>query len=196
MRAPENRKIVEVDDARCSMVEFADDRGHSLLDGIRWGGFPQLSKDGRLALVEVTSKARPSEEASRLLAKGTIHLRVAASERTELVESLKLEVGTNARVGQEVVQVMKAQEESDGLTLVLQTTRRFANSMKDIRFFSSDGNPVSIWSRGSLTFGSATQLEYGLDTESTPEALRIEIDLWQDLESIDLAFEIDSGVGL
>jgi hypothetical protein len=196
VRAPENRKIVEVDDSRCSMVEFTDDRGHSLLDGIHWAGFPKISKDGRLALIEVTSKARPSQEASRLLARGTIHLRVAASERTERIENLKLNVGAKASVRQEVVQVMKVQEEEDGLTLVLQINRRLANIMKDIRFFATNGNPVNIWSRGSLTFGNATQMEFSLETKPTPGALKIEIDLWQELEAFYLTFELDTGVGL
>jgi hypothetical protein len=196
VRAPENRKIVEVDDSRCAMVEFTDDRDHSLLDGIHWGGFPKISKDGRLALIEVTSKTRPSQEASRLLARGTIHLRVAASERTERIENLKLNVGAKANVRQEVVKVMKVQEENDGLTLVLQISRKLANIMKDIRFYAANGNPVNIWSRGSLTFGNATQMEFNLETKPTPGALKIEIDLWQELEAFDLTFAIDAGVGL
>jgi hypothetical protein len=196
VRAPENMKVVEVDDSRCSMLEFTDDRGHSLLDGIHWGGFPEISKDGRLALIEVTSKAWPSQKASRLLARGTIHVRVAASERTETIENLELNVGTKVRVRQEVVQVMKVQEEDDGLTLVLQTNRRLANNVKDIRFFEPSGNPVNIWSRGSLTFGNAAQMEFNLETESTPGALNIEIDVWQELEAVDHTFEIHSGVGL
>jgi len=191
-----NKKIVDVDDTKCSLVEFADDRGHNLLDGVDWGGFPKISKDGHLALIEVTSKNRPSQDASRLLAKGTIHLRVAASESTEKIENLKLEVGNKVNVRQEVIQVMKVKEENDGLTLVLQISREFLNNMKDIRFYTADGNPVEIWGRGSFTFGNASQMEYNCNIKSTPEALRIEIDLWQDLEILNIPFEIGSGLGL
>ena len=194
VHAPENKKIVEVDDDKCSLVEFTDDRGHSLLDGIDWDGFPEISEDGSLALIEVTSKNRPSQDASRILAKGTIHLRVAASERTEKIENLTLKVGAKASVGQEEIQVMKVQEEDDDLTLVLQLNRQFANDMKDIRFYAND-QQVDIWSRGSFTFGNASQMEYNLDIKSTPQAMKVEIDLWQELETLNLSFEIESGVG-
>lgn len=195
LQAPENKKIVDVDDSKCSLVEFTDDRGHNLLDGVDWGGFPKISKDGRVALIEVTSKNRPSQDASKLLARGTIHLRVAASKSTEMIENLKLEVGTKANVQQEVIQVMKVQKEDDGLILVLQINRKFVNNMKDIRFYAAGGNPVDIWSQGSFTFGNVSQIEYNLDIKSTPEALKVEIDLWQELETLNLNFEIESGLG-
>ncbi|UCE07600.1 MAG: hypothetical protein JSW07_06080, partial [bacterium] len=168
VQAPENKKIVEVDDSKCSLVEFTDDSGHNLLDDVDWGAFPKISKDGHLALVEVTSKNRPFKDASRLFARGTIHIRVAASETTEKIENLKLEVGAKANVRQEVIQVMKVQEENDGLILVLQINRKFISNMKDIRFYTKGGNPLDIWSRGSFTFGNVSQMEYNLDTKSTP----------------------------
>jgi len=195
VQAPENKKIVEVDDSKCSLNEFTDDRESNLLDGIDWGGFPQISKDSRFALIEVSSKNKPSQDASRLHAKGTIHLRVATAERTEKIESLKLEVGTQAQVQQETIQVMKVQTENDGLTLVLQIDRKFADNMKEIRFYTPDGNQVDIWGRGSFTFGSASQMEYNLDTKVKPEAMKIEIDIWKDLETINQSFTIESGVG-
>jgi len=195
VQAPENKKIVDVDDSKCSLVEFTDDRGHNLLDGVNWGGFPKISKDGRLALIEVTCKNRPSQDASQLLARGTIQLRVAASESTEKIENLKMEVGTKVNVRQEDIQVMKVQEENDGLTLVLQINRKFVNNMKDIRFYTAKGDPLDIWSTGSFTFGNVSQMEYNLDTKSLPEALKVEIDLWQELEILNLPFEIESGVG-
>ncbi len=195
VRAPENKKIVEVDDDKCSLVEFTDDRGHNLLDGVDWDGFPEISKDGCLALVEVKSKNRPSQDASRLSARGTIHVRVAASETTEKIENLKLKVGAKVKIGQEAVEVMKVQQENDGLVLVLQINRKLKDNMKDIRFLTDEGNPLEIWGRGSFTFGNASQLEYSLNTNSTPETLIVEIDLWQKLEILDIPFEIESGVG-
>ena len=186
VQAPGKKNIVEVDNNKCSLLEFTDDRGQDLLDGIHWDSFPSISKDGHLALVEVTSKNRPSEGASRLFARGTIHLRVAASETTEKIENLKLSVGAKTKVGQEVIEVMKVQQENDDLTIVLQINRKFAKNMKDIRFYTPKGNLLKIWSRGSFTFGNASQLDYSLETNSTPEALIVEIDLWQELEILEI----------
>lgn len=195
IRAPDNKKIVEVDDSKCSLVEFTDDRGSNLLDGINWGGFPKISKDSHLALIEVKSKNRPSKGASRLLVKGTIYFRVATSENTEKIENLKLEVDTKVNVQQEVIQVMKVQEEDEGLTLVLQFSRKFINNMKDIRFYTLEDNLVEISGRSSFTFGNTSQMKYNLDIKSNPDALKIEIDQWQELEIINQSFTIESGVG-
>jgi hypothetical protein len=192
---PENMKIVDVDDSKCSLVEFTDDRDHNLMDGLDWGAFPEISKDGRSALIEATSKERPSQGASRLFVGGTIHMRVAASESTEQIDRLEMEVGTKASVLQEVIQVMKVKEENEGLDLVLQISRKFKDRIKDIRFYAENGNPIEIWGRGSLTFGNAAQVEYNLDAKSTPEALKVEIDLWQELEELNFSFQVDSTMG-
>jgi hypothetical protein len=166
------------------------------LDGVDWSGFPEISKDGRLALIEVTSRQRPPQNASRLFAKGTLHLRLAASESTEKIERLDLKVGTKVNVRQEVIQVMKVEAENEVLTLVLQINQKFKNNLKDVRFYDASGDQVGIWGRGSFTFGNASQMEYNLDTNSAPESLEVEIDLWEELEVVTLPFEIESGVGI
>ena len=196
MTIPGGKQIVDIDDSKCSLTEFTDDRGQNLLDGIDWGSFPKISEDAHSAMVEVSSKNRPSKDASRLSVKGSIHLRVAASESTEKIDNLKLEVSAKAKIQQEVIQVMKVQLENDGLTLVLQINRKFVDNMKDIRFYTVEGNPIDIWSQGSFTFGTVSQMEYALDSKTIPETLKVELDMWQDLESIDLPFELKSGLGL
>jgi hypothetical protein len=196
VHAPKNKKIVDVDDSKCSLTVLTDDLGHNLLDGVDWDSFPKVSKDGRLALIEVTSKSRPSKSASRIRAKGTIHLRIAGSERTEKIENLKLEVGIKTHIEENILQVMKVQKENDGLNLVLQSKRTFTETFKAVRFYTSKDHSINIWGRGSFTFGNASQMEYNLDLRSMPETLIMEIDLWQELEGLDIPFEIDSGLGL
>jgi len=195
VEAPTNKKIVDVDDDKCSLKEFTDDRGHNLLDGVDWGGFPKVSEDGRFALIEVTSKIRPSKDAVQIHAKGTVHLQVAGSAVTEHIKNLKLKVGTKVNVRKEEIQVMKVQAENEGLTLVLQISRELMDNIKDIRFYTANDDPVEIWGRGSFTFGNASQMEYNCDIKSAPESLRVEIDLWQDLEVLNVPFEIKSGLG-
>lgn len=195
VRAPENKKIVELDKYKCALAELTDDHGQNLLDGVDWDPFPDITKDGNLALVEVSSKRRPSQDASKLLAKGTIHLRVAASASTEKIKKLKLKVGAKAKVRQEVIEVAKVEQENGRLDLVLQISRKLMDNMKEIRFYTEDAKSLEIWSQGSFTFGNVTQKEYTFDTELLPKTLAVEIDLWQELESINLPFEIEAGVG-
>ncbi|MBN1782754.1 hypothetical protein JW948_16580 [bacterium] len=196
VQAPDNKKIIEVDDDKCTLEAFTDDRGHSLLDGIDWGAFPKISEDGRFALIEVESKVAPLAEAVRLRAKGSVRVRVAASEITVKIKALKMTVGAKAAIGQEVVQVMKAVTEDDGLTLVLQVKRKLVDDMKEIRFSTTAGEPVEIWGQSSFTFGNTSQMEYNIDMKSVPEALNVEMDLWEKPEILNLSFEIESGLGL
>ena len=195
IQAPANKKIVDVNDDNCSMLEFTDNKGKNLLDGVDWGGFPQISKDGQLAMIEVSSKNTPSVDASQIQTKGTINLVLGSSASTEKIENLKLEVGAKAKVQQENIEVMKVDGESDGLTITLQMSRQFVDNMKDIRFYTADGNQLEIWSRGSFTFGNASQMEYSLDAKSTPKSLNVEIDVWKELQTINQSFDLKSGLG-
>ncbi len=192
---PANKMIVDVDDSKCSLEKFTDDRGYNLLDGVDWGGFPKISEDGRLALIEVSSKNNPSHDATRLYVKGNIYLRVAASERTEKIENLELKVGAQVNIQQESIQVKKAQIEDNTLTLVLQTSLQFRDDLKDVRFYTPDGNALEIYGRGSFSFGNACQLEYNLDINSTPKFLKTEFDLWKEPQALTLPFELESGIG-
>ncbi len=195
VRAPKNKKIVEVDDSNCSLEKFTDDRGLNLLDDVDWGGFPKISKSGNLALVEVSSPKRPSKGASRVIAQGTIQLRVAASEKTEKIENIKPEVGVKAKVGQEVIEVIKVQQENDSLIFILKINRKFVDNMKEIRFYTPKGDLIDILGRGSFTFGNVSQVEYNLNTKSLPESLTVAIDLFQELETLNISFEIETGLG-
>ena len=90
---------------------------------------------------------------------------------------------------------MKVQKEDEGSTLVLQMSRNLKNNMKDIRFYTENRDPVEIWGRGSFTFGNAAQMEYNLDIKPIPKNVRVEIDLWQEMEILDIPFEITTGIG-
>ena len=195
VKAPENKNIIEVERSKCSLSEFTDNLGHDLLNSVHWDAFPDISEDGNLALVEVESKNRPSQGASQLLAKGTIRLRMAASSVTEKIENIKLEVGAEANVQNSTVKVVKVEQANERLEVVLEMSRHFMDNMKDIRFYTVENTPVEIWGRGSFTFGNVSQMDYTLDTDSVPKALVIEMDLWQELETINLPFEIESGMG-
>ena len=104
-------------------------------------------------------------------------------------------MGTTANVAGTDFQVMKVQQENEGLTLVIQIKRELMENMKEIRFYTPDGNPLEIWGQGSFTFGNASQMEYNLDLPSIPKTLNVEIDLWKNLETINVPFEIASGLG-
>jgi hypothetical protein len=196
VETPKERKIVEVDKDNCSLMELIDDSGHDMRDGIHWDSFPEISEDGGSALIDVSSKVRPSQDASRIHARGKIKLRIASSTITQKVDKLKLEVGNEVHLKGEGIRVMKVQADDEGLNLVIQISRELKDLLKDIRFMTLDGNQVEVWGRGSFTFGNAAQMEYNIDLKTKVESLKLEIDLWQGLESLDVFFDLTTGLGL
>lgn len=196
MRAPKNKMLVEIDSSKCALLEFSDDKGINLLADAKWGGFPKISKTGKLALIEVKSKGVPSKGAVWLHARGTIRLRAAASQKTVKIENVKLKSNETVNVLDEIIKVLKIENEKDSLRLVIQVSRNFKDNLKDIRFYTSNGSPLKIWGRGSFSFGNAAQLEYNLATKRKPENLDIEFELWRDIEELDQDFDLKIGLGL
>ncbi|MCK5146470.1 hypothetical protein KAR48_06915 [bacterium] len=196
VEVPAKKKIVELDNKKSSLSLFKDDKGSNLLDNVRWGSFPKISEDGRYALIEVSSKARPASKALKLEAQGLVHVIVAAASVTEKIENLKLEVGTTVIVQQEGIEVLRASLESDDLVLVLQMRSTLKDNIKDIRFFSADGVAIDNNGTGSMTFGNSAQVEYYLSYQSIPKTISIELDLWRELEVLNIPFEIKAGLGL
>ncbi len=195
VKMPNDQNIVEIENRNCSLVEFTDNNNYNLLDGVHWDSFPDISKDGRSALIEVSSRCIPSEKATKLHITGKIQMRLAATSLTQKINNLLLQAGTNATFDQETIQVMKAQIDDENLTLVLQISRVLKDNMQDIRFYTPDGNPLECWGQGSFSFGNAAQMEYNLDTKTIPEYLNLEIVIWQELETVNVPFDIETEMG-
>ncbi len=196
VEAPDNRKIVEVDDDKSALTAFKDDQGNSLLDDVRWGGFPKISEDGRFALVEVSSKTRPSPGSLQIYSQGTVHMVVAASSVTRKIDNLNLHAGAKATLPEEIMQVTKVQMEDNNLLLVVQISRKLNENMRDIRFYTAAGELIEVHGQGTLSFGNAAQMEFYLDMKMIPDTLQVEIDLWQEKEVLDISFELNAGLGI
>ncbi|XOF34680.1 MAG: hypothetical protein ACL93V_05150 [Candidatus Electrothrix sp. YB6] len=194
VEAPKDKKIIELDDSKCSLTQFTDDRNRNLMDGIYWGSWPKTSEDGSAALIEVSSKNRPSQDASRLTAKGTLHLRVADSVQTEKIEALKLEAGTEVKVAGEEIKVLKVEKEDRYVALTFQLTDNI--NLDKVRFTTADGKPVDASGRNTSSDGSVVHVIYYLEMESIPETLNLEMEVWQGAETLDLPFEITAGISL
>ncbi len=195
VKMSESKNIVEIETRNCNLIEFTDNTNYNMLDRVHWDSFPDISKDGRTALIEVSSRRIPSENATKLHITGKIQMRLAATSLTQKIKNLLLQAGTNATFDLETIQVMKAQIDDENLTLVLQISRELKDNMQEIRFFAPDGNPLECWGQGSFSFGNAAQMEYNLDTKTIPEYLNLEIDIWQKLETVNVPFDIQTEMG-
>ena len=90
---------------------------------------------------------------------------------------------------------MKVRQENDSMSLVLQISLKFMGDLKETRILAPKGDPIDIWGQGSFTFGNFYQMECRLETKSTPDVLALEIDFWEELETLDISFEIETVEG-
>jgi hypothetical protein len=194
--APAGKSVIEVDDDECVLNSLTDDRGTNLLESVDWGSFPETTEDGRQALIEVTARTRPVVGATRIQAKGTVSLVVAAGIESEKIAKLDLTAGqkvTTRRGTLELVEIAGG-DGDEGATLTFGATAKIRDELKDIRFLGADGQAIEISGRGSMSMGDSVQLEFYLG--SKPARVALELDWWKGLETLAVPFELAVGLGL
>jgi hypothetical protein len=194
VEAPSGKSVIEVDDDGCVVDSLTDDRGTNLLESVDWGPFPETTEDGRHALIELRARPRPAAGASKVRAKGSLALKVAAGIESEKVADLALSAGKKLETRRGTLELVEVAGEDEGATLTFGATKQILDELKDIRFLGADGQPIEIWGRGSMTMGSAVQLEYVL--REKPAKVTVELDWWQGLEDVRVPFEVEVGLGL
>lgn len=192
LSAPEGKSIIELDDDGSAVSSWTDDEGTNLLESVRWDPFGQVTEDGSLGLIEVSSEARPAAGATTIKVVGEVALQVATGTDSETVPSLRAEVGQKVETKQGALEVV-AVEIDDSMTLTLQANTTIRDSIRDVRFFDGE-EEIEVSGRGSMSMGNSVQLEYYL--ERAAERLRVELDWWIGLESIKMPFEVETGLGL
>lgn len=187
--------IVEILDDDCSLEAMTDDTGKNLLEGVDWGAFPDVSEDGRYASIEVSSNGRPAPGAGSLTLKGKFAYLASAGTASEKVADVKLETGTEISWsgGEATVEAMEASEWSDGMELGLGMSAALKSQIKEIRFLGADGEDLEVEGSGYMVMGSHATLTFGLPEGLTEATL--EIEWWEDLEEVELPFEITVGLG-
>ncbi|RMF70882.1 MAG: hypothetical protein D6744_18795 [Planctomycetota bacterium] len=194
---------IETDDSR--LEAFRDDTGGDLLTGDDsyfgpFGSFPDVSDDQTLALFELSGPGMPAANAKTVTAKGVLKVKQAtksAKARTEnvvLAPETKFEVGDYAFV---ITEVGESEWSDAKLSLTLKT-KQDINAVRAMRFFDADGAEIKADVEGSssMRFGSNVTFEVSYGLAKKVANATIEIDVWQDLKTIDLPFEVSAGVGL
>jgi hypothetical protein len=194
--APDGKSVIEVDDDGCVLESLTDDRGTNLLESVGWGPFPETTGDGRSALIEVRAQTRPAAGATRVRAKGALALLVAAGSESEKIAKLQVAAGQKVQTKRGTLELVEVAGDGGdaGATLTFSATAQIRDELKDIRFLGADGQPVELWGRGSMTMGSAVQLEYSL--KEKPATVAIELEWWQGLAAVTVPFEVEVGLGL
>lgn len=192
LSAPEGKLIVAVHDDESAVSSWTDDKGSNLLESVAWDPFPDVTADGSLGLIEVRSEARPAAGATKTTVAGKVAMQVATGTETETVPKLVAAVGEKVETRRGLLEVVAVDTE-DAMILTLQATTEIRDSIRDLRFFDGD-EEIELNGQGSMSMGGSVQLEYYLGRAA--DELRLELDWWTGLESVEMPFEVEAGLGL
>lgn len=194
IKAPQGTGIVSIDDDACVLSAMTDDKGANLLEAADFGGFPELTKDGSVGLLEVTVRGRPSVGTVGLSLQGTIVYTSASGSKPQKVSNVKLAKGGTFKLGKTTMTLSAAEVDGESLSLAITLPRSVMDTIKDLRFLDAKGEPLEGRRTGSGWMNDVAEISYQLDT--APPAATIEFDLWQGMKEQTLPFSIRTGLAM
>jgi hypothetical protein len=190
--------IIGIDDERCRLARFSDDRGTDLAKKDAFPGpfeMPRVSDDGRHLVFTVASETLPDPAATRLALGGVLALRVATEQETFVAEDVELVEGTRFTVGSFELEVTAngPSEWSDGHSLTL-SSRRDLTTIVSWSLVLDDGTELSL--RPSMSMSGMGRWEQTLQLEREVARADLRIACWKDLQTLEVPFELSAGLGL
>jgi hypothetical protein len=191
--------VLGIDDDRSQLTRFEDDRGTNLAKADDpFGPFemlPRISADGRHVVFVIPSPLLPDPGATRISAAGVLGLRVATRKETFTSSSIALTEGASLTLAGFDFRVESAgkSEWSEGQALTL-SSRRDLSSIARYALVLDDGAEVELRPSMSMSGMGTWQQTLELGGEVPRAALSIEV--WQDLATDEVPFEVETGIGL
>jgi hypothetical protein len=190
--------IIGLEDGRCRLARFVDDRGTNLA---KQDAFPgpfessRVSDDGRHLVFAVHSDALPDPAASRLTLGGTLALRVATAQETFTAEDADLDEGASIEVGAFELEVRGngPSEWGEGYALTV-ASKRDLGLIVSWTLVLDDGTEVPL--TPSMSMSGMGQWEQTLQLDREIEQADLRITCWKDMQVVELPFELSAGLGL
>ncbi len=204
----EGKKIIEIDRDNSTVDVMKDDADGDLLkqqeqkkDGALSfstsqspiGSFPKISKDQKLALLEIHAPRSPSPGAKRIAAVGKLIVKLAGGSNMQKLTDVPLKPGPLAVKGHKIAikEVGEADDMLGGdekqLAITLEYPDKTEAALAGIRFVDAAGEEIeqqgSMWS----TVGPTTTKTIHLANKV--ESATIEFTFWQGVEIVELPFK-------
>jgi len=195
--------LIAVDEEGSVLDSLVDDKGTDLIGkgafGIGFGPFPKISEDGKAALWDITTKTQLDSAATSVTSKGTIHLQVATKKRKLKSSAIELAVGQAVDLEGYSFKISKVAKPSwgDGAVEVTLKTSKPASAMAGVQFFNGAGKSIETEPSGtsSSSFGKIGSYSYSFTLGKKPEKVVIELEEWEDMQTVEVPFEISAKVG-
>ncbi len=195
-------RLIGVDQRRSNLQDFTDGQGMDLLEGeAHLGGpfgWPRVSDDHNAALLHISGPGIPARDASRIRAAGQLHVTTAKQTESVEAESVAIQQGTQFTAGDLELTIARIDDATWG-DAEMSVRLRYTGSphaIADIRFLDADGEQIEATQTGSGhgAMDGETQVMIDFDLKRKVPEATIEVDLWQDVQSREVPFEISTGL--
>jgi len=199
--------ILEVEDDLNKLTKWGDDTGAEFSEGkekksgnrIRHGlsSFGRISKDHKVALVEIGGEHLPAKGATQLIAQGEIGLKVAGvmvvAEHYVAPQSLKK--GATFEVGEGKYTVKEVKKAGSELRVTL-SCNTDPHQYAGFAFKDASGKVVKARKSGHsmMNLGLVKKTTVSIRIEEPIEEGVIEISVWKDLKTLTVPFDLKVGI--
>ncbi len=197
--------LIEFDEDGSSLSVFTDDKGGKLIDdedllGEGFSDFPEISKDGKCALLEVFGKGIPGKGARELRLKGSLSFKSATQTKMVMQKGVALKKGTKFEVGPIAVTVKDVGKPDWGkepLEITLEMNEP-GETIAAVRFLDEQGKEIKSkgTSSGSTRLGKLVWIKRGYKLAKKVESVTVEISYWTDMKMTQIPFDLTAGVAL
>ena len=200
--------IIMVDTDASKIDSFTDDKGTDLLTKVKgsfqqpgFGSFPEISEDGKMALVEIAGDGVPVAGANAIKAEGTLVVQTASEKEAVKSEPFELKKGSKLKVGDIDLKVTGSRKPSFGdnaLEVNFETSNKLVTMLAGVKFLDAAGKELESEGAGSSRMGFGKKFTYGRSF-SLKKAVKgeviLEFEVWTDLAETKIPFSITAGVG-
>jgi len=197
-------ELIGFDEQESVLSAFTNDKGDSLLDKKEsfdegFGSFPQVSKDGKAAIIELSAKRLPGKGARELRAKGSLAFKTGTQKKTAVEKAVALKKGTTFSVGPieiTIKQTGKPQWGDEPLEVTFEMGKA-GDSLAGVRFLDDKGTPIksSASSSASMRLAGMVKLNKSYRLARQVETATVEVTYWTDMKTVRVPFDLTVGLG-
>lgn len=193
VRVAPGTAILDIDDDECTVDTWTDDKQTDLNIEPDWGAFPSFTEDLAAGLIAVRTPVIPASGSQQVSIAGSLSVTTAAGTRAVQARKVALTKGTSFQLGTLAASITEFEPTDIGGRVSVRLVGSNTNTIKKLRFLDAAGTELESDSNGSMTSSNESEYSYTLKAKATTAT--IEIELWQNLQTTKVPFNITAGVG-
>ena len=164
--------------------------------GVKFQSWEKISKDGKSMKLEVATDKLPERKAGKFKVSGSIKVLLASKKETKSTEVKAFKEGDKVTFGDDfafkIIGLSKPTFGDYELDVVL-VWKHDISALAEVRFYDEDGKLIESRQGGGGGHGEPVVVRsYSL--KKKPEAFKIEMDLWEDIEMVTVPLKMNLGL--